>query len=170
MSAAVLSEDESRALRETLIRFLKWSQAVDPEDLASETILRILQNLRAGVVIENLGAYARQVARHLQMEDFRQRDRQAQLINGSLDLGDENAANQEQIIVCLERCKKECLSRNDLRLIELYYRDEKAMKISNRKRLAEKLQISESALRQKVFQIRRKLGACVERCLDESTH
>jgi len=168
MSAAVLSEDESSALRETLVRFLKWSHAMDPEDLASETIVRVLQNLRGGVVIENMGAYARQVARHLQLEDYRQRAREARLVKGYLDLGGETTALQEQIAVCLEHCKKECLLRNELRLIELYYRGEKEVKIANRKSLAKKLKISESALRQKVFPIRRKLAACVERCLKES--
>ena len=102
------------------------------------------------------------------MEDYRQRAREARLVKGSLDLGGESTALREQVAVCLERCKKECLFRNELRLIELYYRGEKEVKISNRKGLAKKLKISESGLRQQVFQIRRKLASCVERCLDES--
>lgn len=164
----LLSEDESWTLREALVRFLRWSQVTDPEDLASETIVRVLQSLRAGVVIENMSAYARQVARHIQLEDHRQRGRKAHLSGGSLDLSGEATALQELTAVCLERCKKQCLARNEMRLIELYYLGQKEVKISNRKALAKKLKITESALRQKVFQSRRKLAACMERCLERS--
>ena len=166
----LLPEDESWALREALVGFLRWSQVTDPEDLASETIVRVFQSLRAGVVIENMGAYARQVARHIQLEDHRQKGRMAHLAGGTLDLLGEDTALQELMAVCLERCKKQCLARNEMRLIELYYLGDKEAKISNRKTLAKKLKISEGALRQKVFQGRRKLAACMERCLERSEY
>jgi DNA-directed RNA polymerase specialized sigma24 family protein len=135
----LLSEDESWTLREALVRFLRWSQVTDPEDLASETIVRVLQSLRAGVVIENMGAYARQVARHIQLEDHRQRGRKAHLSGESFDLLGEATALQELMAVCPDRCKKQ-------------------------------LKITEGALRQKVFQSRRKLAACMERCLERSAY
>ena len=65
---------------------------------------------------------------------------------------------------CLGRCKKICLSRQELVLIESYYGTDPAEKIARRKEIANEMSLTENALRIQAFRVRRKLYECIQRC------
>lgn len=68
---------------------------------------------------------------------------------------------------CLESCLK--ILEPEERLLALqYYEGEKRKKIDNRKRLAERLGISEKTLSLRIHRIRRRLLPCLTECLEKS--
>jgi RNA polymerase sigma factor (sigma-70 family) len=71
----------------------------------------------------------------------------------------------EQSHVCLECCLAK-LAPHARQIIEQYYVAEKREKINLRKRIAARLGISSSNLRQRALRIRSKLQVCIERCLE----
>ncbi len=160
---ADLTETESSRLRRWLVRFLRAKGAREPEESAHETLVRILKNLRAGLQIRNLDAYASRVAQNVLREDLRHSLKHSALPE---DLP-ENAAptpDNKVLLKCLEVCKHTCLVKKELRLIEAYY----GGTIADRKSLARKEGLSENALRLRAFKVRQKLKACVEHCCEKS--
>ena len=146
------------------MRFLRWARRRDDvEDLASETMLRLLQNLQSGERVVHLEAYVRQIARNVLQEEHRRNRRYVRLLeNPSAALPAPSDANADALYQCLERCKKDCLSRKEIRLIEAYYDGNSAA----RKKLATQMNLSECALRIHAFRVRRKLAECVRKCQD----
>jgi DNA-directed RNA polymerase specialized sigma24 family protein len=65
-------------------------------------------------------------------------------------------------------CFNNCLARldpEDRHLITQYYNGERRAKIENRNRLAERLEISQTALRIRAHRLRVKLENCVNKCM-----
>src|SRR5438132_6489695 len=69
-----LDADRERAgekyelLRLKLIKFFEWHDALEPEELADETVNRVARKIYEGEVIENLNAYIFGAARQLASE------------------------------------------------------------------------------------------------------
>jgi hypothetical protein len=160
-----LDEPRFQQLLDRAIRFLRWRGSADPEGIASEAMLRLIQNLRAGTVIHDLDAYVVEVARRVKREEDRTAARLARLLT-ALARSPSEASVDEPSLDCLERCKKECLSAKERRLLDAYYKDEVRNRAEHRAALAAKLGISPNALSLSVFKIRRKLAVCVEKCLE----
>ncbi len=74
--------------------------------------------------------------------------------------------NIEPEYECLENCLHE-LPPADKELVLRFYRAEKQAKIEERKDLAKELGLTENALRLRLFRLRQKLAACLEKCLAE---
>jgi DNA-directed RNA polymerase specialized sigma24 family protein len=155
-----LSDDEYRTLRRVLIHFFSWRDAKDPQDLADETILRVLTNVAEGQKIEDTKAYTLGVAGNV-LQEWRRK--QAQIAQLAVILPDAGGA-KEVLSRCLEVCKKR-LTREERVLIESYFQGEKGVKIENRRRLAQKRKITPGALSQQVLRIRNKLSLCLVECM-----
>lgn len=159
-----LSDVESKRLRSWLVRFLRAKGAPEPEDAASETVLRILQRLKEGLQVRNLDAFANKVAQNVMHEDWRYRFRHSSLDHSPIDEATHDSPiENERLMQCLDRCKRSCLKRSEVRLIEAYYSGDH----TERTRLARRQGMSENALRLKAFKLRKKLRVCVERCRED---
>jgi hypothetical protein len=75
-------------------------------------------------------------------------------------------SSEDERIVYLERCLRR-LPSFDSQLLKGYYLNDSGSSISARKNLAERLGISPSTLRQKVFLLRRRLLECVTVSLEK---
>jgi DNA-directed RNA polymerase specialized sigma24 family protein len=156
-----MSEEQYSTLRRALVKFFTWNRAEDPDDLADETVLRVIQKVGAGEAIEDLTAYAHGVAHRVLQESRRnQRKRSSVDINIAPSAG----SRIELLHRCLGICKK-CLPRRDYALVDAYFQGEKAAKIANRRKLALKKKTSVGGLRLRVSRICKKLSPCMEDCV-----
>jgi RNA polymerase sigma factor (sigma-70 family) len=160
-----ISEDESWRLRRLAERWLYRAGAQNAEDLASESVLRLLRNLSNGAQIENLDAYVCQVAKNVLREFRRQKSREVELSAAIASTASLNSYPAAELLArCLECCKKQCLSELELVVIEAYYGAGPARKSQHRRELAVRLNLSENAMRLAAFRARRKLYDCIQRC------
>lgn len=151
-------------LRRALEKFFEWHGAWPADECADETIDRLLRKLDE-VEIQDVGKYARGIARLVLLE---QRRRPAP-VSLSDHPGVERVtapftANDEPPLQgCFDRCL-ETLSSESRALVLQYYVADRRAKIDVRRRLAQSLGVSESALRNRVQRVRDRLEQCVETC------
>jgi DNA-directed RNA polymerase specialized sigma24 family protein len=157
---------EYHRLRVTLEKFFDWHCAWPPEECADETLDRLASKLATEVEIVDVRAYARGIARLVLLE-WRRRPAPVSM---DARLGHEPrvppAADDhegEAFLACFERCLA-ALSAESHAIVLEYYAAERRAKIDNRRRLAESLGISESALRNRVQRIRNRIERCVQGC------
>jgi DNA-directed RNA polymerase specialized sigma24 family protein len=162
------------AIRVRLIKIFTCRGCSDPEELADETINRVVARV-ADIAIGYQGdpaLYFYGVSQKVQLEYVRK-----SRLRGS-DLPVEEGAQipapatkalaneAEPEFECLERCL-ERLPRNNRKLVLEYYLPEKQAKIDHRKRLAKEMGIAVNALRIRAHRIRRALEQCVRACLEQ---
>jgi len=155
------TEEAYRHLRRTLIQFFSWRGAADPNELADETIFRIMVNVNAGEEIRDLAAYAYTVARNVLSENLRH-ERLANTAPFAPEISS-TGPDAQLALHCLERCLGD-LTASERKLLRAYYHGETGVKITNRRKIAEKLKIDPGALALRVFRVRKKLAACLEAC------
>ena len=151
--------EKYESLRLTLMKFFDWRGAHFPEELADETINRVIRKLDEGETIRDLPTYCHGVARLVLLEKLK---------------GPENKrADFETLPPAAlvaperpERCLKE-LPAESRQLILQYYSDEKREKISRRLAMAERLGIPLNALRSRAQRIRNRLEECVNGCMNK---
>lgn len=158
---SLLSDEDAVQIQSQVMRFLRQQRASEPDELAQETLFRILNKMGAGLVIRNPIAYAKQVAQHVLQEDRRSRDRHTPLDFDILAPG--QPASDGELLKCLESCQRRSLSRGERKLLRTFEEAD----AKTRERMAKKMNISRNALGSRVYQIRSKLRACVEACLNE---
>ncbi|HUQ31535.1 MAG TPA: sigma-70 family RNA polymerase sigma factor [Pyrinomonadaceae bacterium] len=170
---SALDEDPERAgeryeiLRRKLMKFFEWRGSVNADELADETINRLVRKIEEGEDIRNLFAYSCGMARLVWLEVLKEQE----WARGALE--ELNASSQyssqagSQRIECFESCL-EGLTPENRALILDYYRAEKSGKIKLRKQLAEKLGTPVNALRIRAHRIRRQLERCVHDCLSKA--
>jgi DNA-directed RNA polymerase specialized sigma24 family protein len=164
-------------IRRALITFFENRGSHAPEDLADQTINRVARRLVEGreIYADNPASYFYGVARNVLKEQW-----QPAVVLATLDAvpasrlaappgqrngGDAEPEHRERRLECLDDCLHAIASK-DAELIRAYYQGETAVKIGNRKMLAERLGIGATALRIRALRIREKLERCVDRCLD----
>ena len=169
---AALDRDREKAgekyeyIRLKLLKYFQWCGSDVPDIDADETINRVTRRIHEGQDVYNLNGYIYGVAKLVQAESLKRRNRRRALDEGSIielssiDIEVELANYQE----CLERCLGS-LNEEDREVITEYYRYKKIEKINCRKRLAARLGISLNTLRVKMHRQRMNLEACVEKCL-----
>jgi RNA polymerase sigma factor (sigma-70 family) len=157
--------DAYRAIRTFLIRFLIRKGARDPEDLADETICRGLQRIQQATPIENMKGYLCGIAGNVFQEDLRILPPVLEAPPQALSVVE--SAFSEEMLACLETCKRALLTSKERYLIERYYVE--GQTIEKRKQLAAALGVTENALRQQVFKIRKKLRRCLEERVSEGS-
>jgi len=164
---AVLDADRGRAasayeqLRYRLIGLLRWWGAVQPEDLADETLDRVARRLDEGATVSagSFGAFVGGVARMVFYESMREPASSPTLREPTATTApDEVEAAGE----CLDRCLAS-LEAAERTLLLRYYDGGKAATV--RKQLADELGISPTALRIRAHRLRVTLGRCVTSCL-----
>jgi RNA polymerase sigma factor (sigma-70 family) len=169
---ASLNENRDRAgekyqeLRGNLIKFFEWRGGTYPEDHADETINRLARKIDQGEEIRDPSSYAFGVARMLLLEILKGQERERLALN-ELPLAHatvDDPAEPEPRLECLKQCLPG-LSPENRELIMQYYQGEKGVKIENRKKLSERLQVPLNTLRMRALRLREKLETCVEDCL-----
>lgn len=166
----LLEAPQFEKLRSRIIRIFSRRRCEVPEDLADETILRVLtrlDELRTSVEGDPTRFFYG-VARNVYREYVR-RPRGLPLVE-ELDLADapdDEAARKEVRHACLENCMSR-LDPQDRDLLSAYYGYERGTQIDQRKELARSLGLGMNALRIKAYRIRKGLQDCVLQCLDRS--
>jgi len=163
----LLSSPRFEELRSRLIRIFARRGCSIPEDLADETVSRVLAKLPeiAPTYEGDPVRFFHAVARNVYLE-YTRRPRTVQ-IEENLDWRDprgDEASSSEAKYECLEGCMG-TLSRDDRWIIGEYYQHRKGAKIDYRKALAAQLEIGMNALRIKACRIRRRLQNCVFECM-----
>jgi DNA-directed RNA polymerase specialized sigma24 family protein len=156
---------EYERLRHALEKFFDWHCAWPPEECADETLDRLVIKLATDVRVDDVRAYARGIARLVLLE-WRRRPAPISM-DESRDYPAASLAVEEDDDQALSSCFERCLSAlsDDTRSLVLdYYVDERGAKIDNRRRLARSLGLSESALRNRVQRVRKRLERCVQTC------
>jgi DNA-directed RNA polymerase specialized sigma24 family protein len=172
---ACLDPDSDRAgqkyesLRLTLIKFFDWRGAHSPDELADETINRVIRKVDGGDAIRDVPTYCHGVARMVLLESLKgPESRRAdfeELPPAALVAPDPE--KQDDRLDCFEQCLKE-LPLESRQLILQYYVDEKRGKINRRLAMAERLGIPLNALRSRAQRIRNRLEKCANGCIQKS--
>jgi len=174
---AWLDADRERAgekyedIRHSLIKIFVWRGCNRAEDLADETINRVMRKViqLAGTYQGDPALYFYGVARKLLLEYQRKEFTLASplmIIKAAApepeDVSDQEDSKFDCLGLCLQR-----LSRDNRDLILLYYQKEKQAKVDFRKELAAQIGIATSALRVRVHRIRNFLHECISKCLEQ---
>jgi RNA polymerase sigma factor (sigma-70 family) len=155
-------------IRAGLVKLFIWHGFSDAEDLADETIDRVIRRLPEliGTYKGDPGLYFYGVAKRIIQEARRRQRLQVRL--PPLDPPALQPTGQEQMANLRQDCFDECLQKlsvADRKLILQYYQARGQVKIDTRKELAQKLGIFGPNLRVKVHRIRKILHACILECL-----
>jgi DNA-directed RNA polymerase specialized sigma24 family protein len=162
-------------LRQRLLRFFRWEGCSNAEDCADDVFNRLSSKLLAGERILNPVAYAGGIARLVLKETNRRQAReQQQPLAGPVEIPVQPSFVREleesgERAAVTQRCFENCLGElsADVREFLLdYYRGEASIRIRNRQRMANRLEISLNSLRNRALRLREKLEACVGRCCD----
>lgn len=169
---ACLDPDSDRAgekyesLRLTLMKFFDWRGAHFPEELADETINRVIRKIDEGQTVRDIPTYCHGVARLVLLERLKgPENRRAdfeELPQAALVAPEPEERDERED--CFEQCLK-TLPVESRQLILQYYGDEKRDKINRRLAMAERLGIPLNALRSRAQRIRNRLEECVNGCL-----
>jgi DNA-directed RNA polymerase specialized sigma24 family protein len=156
-----------RRLRGRLVRIFARRGCTCPEELADETISRVLarQPEISRTYVGDPIRFVHGVARNVFLE-YSRRPRAVSLEEGVELSGlrvDEGDSRDNQALECLERCLSK-LSGADRRLIREYYQCERHTKIDRRLSLAAEIGIPMNTLRVKAYRIRRRVSGCVQEC------
>ena len=157
---------EYEALRTRIVKFFEWRACQFPDDLADETLDRVIKKVALGVEIDDHINYVYGVARLVYLEAWKQQVKERAVVVNMPTMTVVEDEDEDLRYTCLERCLKE-LSDNGREMILSYYRDDKQAKIDHRKTIAEKFNISLNALRIKTLRLRSKLEQCVQTCLQK---
>jgi len=135
------------------------------EELADRTLDVVARRLQQGVEIyaRDASYYCYGVAQNILRDHWK--GAKLETLTREPAMSSRSSPERKQELECLERCLDE-LPPESRHLIQLYYEEEKRAKIEYRQRLAQQLGISANALRLRAHQIRLKLEACVQRCVD----
>jgi DNA-directed RNA polymerase specialized sigma24 family protein len=138
----------------------------DPEKLADETIDRVIAKMDS--LSESYEGeptrYFCGVARNILKEDLKRRNTHEPLAEHQQIVCNDDQTKYE----CLDKCMAE-LPAPSQSVILAYYENRGLEKIRLRKKIAEELGITVTALRLRVFQMRQQLRKCLEECLEKAS-
>lgn len=156
------------AIRRSLIKLFEVRGCHIAEDLADETIDRVLQKVEsiADDFVGDQAAYFYGVARNV-LHEYARRPKIEQVTDDlEAPVNEENDDGHE--LDCLESCLSKLLP-GQREMIIAYYDFDKGQKTGSRKRLAETLGISMELLRIRTFRIRTALQKCVLSCMSDKS-
>lgn len=162
---------EYRRLHERLTRYFDWNGGEDPLALADETIDRIERRIERSEVdgpIQSVPAFSLGVARHLLLEDARNRKRATEAgaqwkPPGQSSGTDEKEKMDEALSYCLRQ-----LPTDRRKLIESYYIHGENKSQSHQK-LAMQYGITVNALRTRALRVRQELETALREYLADKT-
>jgi DNA-directed RNA polymerase specialized sigma24 family protein len=154
-------------IHHSLVNFFNWRGQSEAEELADETINRVIQKVPELVATYkgDPALYFYGVAKKVLLE-YRRREFEKEPLPRWEGLASAGSEPEEwgREFDCLERCLQE-LSEADRELVLNYYREEKRAKIVSRRDMAETRGYAANNLRVKVHRIRKTLLACMRACL-----
>lgn len=152
-------------LRRALVKFFDWRGAHFADECADETLDRLARRLSEDAGIVDPARYAYGIARLVLLERRRQPVGLPfdQLPDAVLASPTADRDDVEPWHGCFDRCLTD-LPDDGRSLVLRYYEGERQVKISNRRRLAASLGLSDNALRSRVQRLRNGLEACVGAC------
>lgn len=147
-------------IRRKLIKIFVCRGCLSGEDLADETINRVIRKMPklADGYTGDPVAYFYGVARNVHLEHVK--ESRASLLLPVADPPEQKELEYQ----CLERCMKVLTPENRNLMLE-YYKEGKQARIVHRKVLADGLGIPLGTLRLRTFRIRTGLQGCMESCL-----
>lgn len=153
-------------LRRNLVRYFEGRNCRFAEDHADEVLNRLARKLDDGEDIRDINGYAYGIARLLLLEIYKEREREEKALKDlpSLRLVEEDLAEVEKGLACLNHCLDK-LPPASRQLILGYYQGDKQSRIENRKQLGKTMGIANQALRSRATRLREKLEACLATCL-----
>jgi DNA-directed RNA polymerase specialized sigma24 family protein len=138
-------EDEFLEIYSRLTRYFRWRGCDSPEDLASETLYRALKQINSGATVPDLGRYCFGIAKYMCMEERKQR-RAESIEDEPIDTpGGLGADDRLLLSECLNM-----IAADERDLLKAYYLDD-------REELAQKLSLTPTALRLRIFRIMKKI-------------
>lgn len=171
---AWLDPDRERAgekyedIRESLVKIFSWRGAFDAEDLADETITRVINKLPeiAPAYTGDPALYFYGVAKNLLWE-LNRREQLRVPFPASDQIEQPSQQTEPDPFEAEFDCLKKCLRRlpkEERKLVLEYYQQEQP-KIPYRKELARRRGESPNSLRVRVYRIRSTLQSCIKNCL-----
>lgn len=153
--------DEYERLRFRLCTFFSQRQSKFPDELADETINRVILK-SSEEIIENKLAYCYGVAKNVYRESLRKERNHLDIdeVTVAAKAPEEQSFSRE----CLDKCLAE-LPLESRNLVLDYFSEVKLAKIELHKRISEKLEMTQTALRMRVMRIKQKLKICVQECM-----
>ncbi len=157
---------EYEKLRRSLVKFFDWRGAWPPDECADVSLDRLARKLEEETVVQDVRTYAHGIARlvlleRLRLPVFSQIDETHDLAGVSPARADDEG---ELLRDCFDRCLA-AIPAEGRSIVVRYYESERQAKISNRRRLADTLGVSENALRSRVQRLRDRLEHCVQACV-----
>lgn len=155
--------EEYERLRRGLVKFFDW-RGVSPADECADEVLDRLAHKLEGTDVQDVRKYVHGIARLVALER-----RRGPAFASLDDLPHITAAatapqhDENRLHDCLERCLAQ-LPEESRSLLLRYYEGERSAKISNRRRLATMLGLTENALRSRVQRLRDRLEQCMQAC------
>lgn len=153
--------EEYERLRFRLCTFFSHRRCRFPEELADETINRVIVKL-GEADIENRLAYFYGVAKNVYRESLR-KERDHLDVDG-LSVAAPAPPEPDFSAECLDRCLAR-LPPESRGLILEYFSEVKQAKVELHRRISESFRVSQTALRMRVMRIKQKLGNCVRECM-----
>lgn len=157
---------EYERLHRALVKFFDW-RGVWPADECADDVLDRLARRLEETQVQNVRSFVYGIARLVALE--RQRGPAFDSIDDVPHVSTSVPATRDdghELHDCFDRCLAE-LPEDSRSLILRYYEGERSAKISNRRRLATALGLSENALRSRVQRLRDRLEQCVQACTAE---
>lgn len=164
-----------------LVIFFQKKGCIYPTECADKTIDRVCLKLSTSpeVLFQEPSVYISSVSKYILKEYWRQQSKHNLVLLDNTELiaiFDPSRISEFQetlqvepetkYIDCMKKCIQ-CLSTTDRRLLMFYYKNEDSQKRKSRRKLAIQMQISEDALRTKVYRIRKRLHICLKKCLEK---
>jgi len=157
---------EYEKLRRALVKFFDWRGAWPPDECADVVLDRLARKLEEEAGVQDVRSYAHGIARLVLLE--RRRQPAFSSIDGAHDVASVPAAASgdegERLRDCFDRCLA-AIPAEGRSLVVRYYEGERHTKISNRRRLADTLGVSENGLRSRVHRLRDRIEHCVQACV-----
>lgn len=153
-------------LRGRLIFFFLRRMLPLPEDLADEVLNRLARRLEEGEAIAGIEGYALGIARHVLQEQRAKSDRERtageefhrNVSHETLTTDEDEERRLARMRDCLER-----LPRSDQEMLSEYCLADGIGKILVRQRLAKARDMTQAALRKRVFVLRGMIQRCMQR-------
>ena len=154
---------EYERLRRALVKFFDWRGVSPADECADEVLDRLARKLDDTTVLD-VRKYVHGIARLVALERrrapaFSSIDEIRHAPMAAAVASDDGTRLQD----CFDRCLTQ-LPEESRQLILRYYEGERNTKISNRRRLASTLGLTENALRSRVQRLRDRLEQCVQAC------
>jgi ElaB/YqjD/DUF883 family membrane-anchored ribosome-binding protein len=162
-----LSPDSERAgeeyerLRFRLCRFFSLRHCNFADDLADETINRVILKISTEEIDNRLG-YCLGVAKNVYRESLRKERTHLDIdeVTIAVNAPEQRSFSSECLDKCLER-----LSSESQDLLFDYFSETKQKKIDLRQRISQSLTMTQTALRMRIMRLKKNLKNCVQECM-----